>query len=60
MEKLKETPLIERITEGLIEKGDPHADAYYDFMRENGMYRKLSFHDMNKIFNYFKENWRPK
>ena len=36
------------------------ADKYYDFMRDQGFGRKLSFHDMRTIFNHFKENWRPK
>jgi len=35
------------------------ADRFYAFMSAEGLSRKLSLYDMRKIFNHFKENWRP-
>ena len=39
---------------------DIKADQYYDFMRQEGLWKKLSLCDMRKIFNHFKENWRSR
>jgi len=38
---------------------DKVANEFYAFMSEAGLSRKLSLCDMRKIFNHFKENWRP-
>jgi hypothetical protein len=47
------------LIKNMKDKSDPRADPYYEFLRKEGILGKISHHDARKIFNYFKENWRP-
>jgi len=49
---------VDEMIKRLEEKADHRFDPFFAFLKKEGIAKKLSRHDMNKIFLYFKENWR--
>jgi len=49
---------VEEMLDKLKENTDPRFDPFLAFLIQEKISKKLSAHDMKKIFTYFKENWK--